>query len=56
MVKQLWIYIKDKGLQDANNKKIINCDEAMKKVFHVNQMDMFEMSKLLSPHLSKKIV
>ena len=48
------MYIKEHGLQDKDNKKIILCDDGMRKVFHVDQMDMFEMSKLLSPHLSKK--
>lgn len=53
VVKAIWVYIKKNGLQDAKNKRNINADEALKKVFGgKSQVSMFEMAKLMSKHLS----
>jgi len=53
VVKKLWAYIKSKNLQDAKNKRNINADEALKKVFGGKSVvNMFEMTKLVSKHLS----
>lgn len=60
VVKQMWVYIKAHNLQDATNKRVINADEKLKKVFGKDEggkhyrkhVDMFEMQKLISKHLS----
>ncbi|MBI2064499.1 MAG: SWIB/MDM2 domain-containing protein [Candidatus Yanofskybacteria bacterium] len=53
VVKKLWVYIKSKNLQDSANKRNINADEALKKVFGGKSVvNMFEMTKLVSKHLS----
>ena len=53
VVKKLWVYIKGKNLQDPTNKRNINADEALKKVFGGKDVvNMFEMTKLVSKHLS----
>jgi len=53
VVKKLWVYIKKNGLQDAKNRRNINADENLKAVFGgKNTVDMFEMIKLVSKHLS----
>ncbi len=53
VVKKLWVYIKSNNLQDPKNKRNINADEALKKVFGGKSVvDMFEMTKLVSKHLS----
>lgn len=53
VVKGLWAYIKKHNLQDPKNKRNINADEALKKVFDGKAMvNMFEMTKLVSKHLS----
>lgn len=53
VVKKLWEYIKSHGLQDQINKRNINADEALKKVFGgKGTVSMFEMTKLVSAHLS----
>ena len=53
VVKKLWVYIKSKGLQDPANKRNINADETLKKVFGGKEVvNMFEMTKLVSKHLS----
>jgi len=53
VVKKLWVYIKGKNLQDSANKRNIVADEALKKVFGGKAVvNMFEMAKLVSKHLS----
>ena len=52
VVKKLWEYIKKNGLQDSANKRNINADANLKKVFGKDQVNMFEMTKLVSKHLS----
>ena len=53
VVKKLWVYIKAHGLQDAQNRRNINADENLKKVFGGKAVvSMFEMTKLFSKHLS----
>lgn len=53
VVKKLWAYIKKNNLQDQTNKRNINADENLKKVFGGKAtVNMFEMTKLVSEHLS----
>jgi len=53
VVKALWKYIKKHGLQDKKNKRNINADAALKKVFNGKSVvNMFEMTKLVAKHLS----
>jgi chromatin remodeling complex protein RSC6 len=52
VVKKLWAYIKKNKLQDAKNRRNINADETLKAVFGKGTVNMFEMTKLVSKHLS----
>ena len=53
VVKALWIYIKKNNLQDPKAKRNIIADANLKAVFGGKSMvDMFEMTKLVSAHLS----
>jgi chromatin remodeling complex protein RSC6 len=53
VTKKVWEYIKKHGLQDAANKRMINADDKLKAVFGgKKQVSMFEMTKLISAHLS----
>jgi len=53
VVKKLWEYIKKHGLQDQKNKRNINGDDKLKKVFGgKGTVSMFEMTSLVSKHLS----
>lgn len=53
VVKALWVYIKKHDLQDPANKRNINADANLKKVFGGKEVvNMFEMTKLVSKHLS----
>ena len=53
VVKKVWDYIKKNGLQDSANRRNINADAKLKTVFGgKSQVNMFEMTKLISKHLS----
>ena len=52
VTKKLWAYIKKNGLQDKKNRRMIHSDDALKPVFAGKaQVNMFEMTKLVSKHL-----
>jgi chromatin remodeling complex protein RSC6 len=53
IVKNLWAYIKKHSLQDKKNRRQINADDKLKKVFGgKSAVNMFEMTKLVSKHIS----
>lgn len=52
VVKQLWVYIKKHNLQNPSNKRNILADDKLKPVFGKDEVTMFEMTKLVSAHLS----
>jgi len=50
--KKLWVYIKKHDLQDKKNKRNINADDKLGKVFGgKKQVSMFEMTALVAKHL-----
>ncbi|CAL5187928.1 unnamed protein product [Lathyrus oleraceus] len=51
VVKQLWAYIREKNLQDPDNRRNINCDEPLRALFGVNSINMFQMNKVLAKHI-----
>lgn len=50
----IWKHIKANNLQKESDKRLIVCDELMKKVFGVNEVHMFTMNKLLGRHFLPK--
>jgi len=54
VTKKLWAYIKKNDLQDAKNRRNINPDDKLQKVFGTGKkaVNMFEMTKLVNKHLS----
>ena len=53
VTKKLWGYIKRNGLQDKTNRRMINADDKLRAVFGgKSQVSMFDMTKLVSKHLS----
>ncbi|WP_298877470.1 SWIB/MDM2 domain-containing protein [uncultured Bradyrhizobium sp.] len=53
ITKNLWAYIKKHGLQDKVNKRLINADEKLKKIFGGKSVvNMFEMTKHVSKHIN----
>jgi chromatin remodeling complex protein RSC6 len=54
LTKKLWAYIKKNGLQDKKVRTQINADDKLKPVFNGKaKVSMFEMTKLVSGHVSK---
>ncbi|QJP99042.1 SWIB/MDM2 domain-containing protein [Herbaspirillum rubrisubalbicans] len=53
VTKKVWEYIKKHKLQNAENKRNIDADDKLKAIFGgKKQVTMFEMTKLISAHLS----
>lgn len=53
VTKKLWAYIKKNNLQDVKNKRNINPDANLEKIFGGKKaINMFEMTKLVNKHLS----
>ena len=53
VVKKVWQYIKKNNLQDPKERRNINADENLKKVFGGKKtVSMFEMAKHLNANLS----
>ena len=51
VVAKVWNHIRAHSLQDPANKQTIVADDRLKAVFVKDRATMFEMQKLLSPHL-----
>ena len=52
ITKRLWAYIKEHGLQDAKNRRMINPDAKLQPVVGgQEQISMFDLPKLLSRHV-----
>ena len=53
VVKKLWEYIKAKDLQDPQNKRDIIADDKLLPLFGgESKVNMFQMTKLVSQHMS----
>jgi len=54
IIKKIWDYIKKNNLQDKVNRRMINADEKLGKVFGgVKQVSMFELAKIVNNHIQK---
>ena len=51
IVSKLWEYIKKNDLQDSKDKRQINADAKLEKIFGKKQVSMFEMNKHVSAHV-----
>lgn len=51
VISKVWVYIKEKNLQNPENKREILADANLKKVFGKDSATMFEMNKYISAHL-----
>lgn len=52
VVSKVWDHIRKHELQDPADKRTIVADDKLKAVFGKDRCTMFEMQKLLSPHLT----
>jgi len=54
ITKKVWDYIRANGLQDQKDKRTINADDKLLKVFNGKKsVSMFEMTKLVNGHIKK---
>ena len=54
VVKRLWVYIKEKNLQDPDDKHYFKPDQKMKPIFGQEKIRAFDTTKFLKKHLSNK--
>jgi upstream activation factor subunit UAF30 len=52
VVSKVWAYIKKHGLQDPEDRRQIVADAKLEPVFGKKRVDMFEMNKHLTRHLT----
>ncbi|MCK5127840.1 MAG: hypothetical protein KAR42_16405 [candidate division Zixibacteria bacterium] len=53
VTKKIWVYIKKHDLQNPDNRREIIADDKLKPIFgRKKKVNMFEMTKLISNHLS----
>ena len=53
VTSKIWVYIKANNLQDPKDKRLINADEKLKKVFGGEKtVHMMKMAGFVSKHLS----
>ena len=52
VVSKVWDHIRKHDLQDPADKRTIVADDKLKAVFGKDRCTMFEMQRLLSPHLT----
>ena len=51
IVSKMWDYIKKNDLQDSKDKRQINADAKLEKIFGKKSVSMFEMNKHISNHV-----
>jgi hypothetical protein len=49
--KKLWQYIRKNGLQDTKNRRMINANDGLFAVLKKRQVNMFDLTKIISKHL-----
>ncbi|KAK9007704.1 hypothetical protein V6N11_074623 [Hibiscus sabdariffa] len=50
VLKQIWAYIKEHNLQDPDNKRVIICDEKLKKIFaDKDRVEFLEIARYQDP-------
>ena len=52
VTKKIWVYIKKHKRQDEKNRRLINPDDKLAKVLGKKPINMFDMTKVISKHLS----
>lgn len=52
ITSKVWAYIKKHDLQDKTNRRMINCNDALRPIMgSKKQVSMFEMTKFISKHI-----
>lgn len=51
ITKKIWAYIKKNGLQDEQDRRMINADDKLQAVLGAKKVNMFELTKRISEHV-----
>lgn len=51
VTKRVWDYVKKNNLQDPQNRRNIRADAKLRPIFGKDEVNMFEMTKLVNGHL-----
>ncbi|KAK9713498.1 hypothetical protein RND81_06G031200 [Saponaria officinalis] len=51
VVKRLWAYVKEKGLQDPYDGKNIICDETLRNLLGADSINILQINKALTKHI-----
>jgi upstream activation factor subunit UAF30 len=52
ITKRVWAYIRERNLQDPQNRRNVNADETLRALFDgKTQVTMFELAKLVNGHV-----
>ena len=52
ITKRVWAYIRERNLQDPQNRRNVNADDKLQAVFDgKTQVTMFELAKLVNGHV-----
>jgi len=51
LIGRLWAYIKTNDLQDQREKRLVNADTKLRRLFGKNQVSMFEMASMIGAHV-----
>ncbi|GAB4848943.1 hypothetical protein Ancab_003757 [Ancistrocladus abbreviatus] len=51
VVQQLWNYIRERNLQDPNDRETIICDQLLYDLLGVDSINIFQMNKVLSKYM-----
>lgn len=52
VVSKLWEHIRTHSLQDPADKRTIIADDKLRPIFGKDRLSMFEMAKVIGPHLT----
>lgn len=53
IVMEVWNYVKQRRLQDENDKRLIKCDERLTQLFGTAQIHFSQLPELINLHLSR---
>ncbi|XP_074308756.1 uncharacterized protein LOC141643474 isoform X2 [Silene latifolia] len=55
VIKQLWVYVKEKSLQDPDDGKSIICDETLRDLLGVDSINILQIHKALTKHIIPRV-